>query len=136
MGAAYEMLSTYRRGNSFISFMGIIQCCLCKEHYPDKLNSHTFEPPHEKTNNMHIQNQRRRSAQNAKLISAFVFATRRLQFLYFLNPKFSVSIQLLCLYSPVCVGPVRKQQYWFSHAAAHLFTFLAHLSRQAHKVSL
>ena len=46
----------------FISFMGIIQCCLCKEHYPDKLNSHTFEPPHEKTNNLHIQNQRRRSA--------------------------------------------------------------------------
>ena len=35
-----EPKQTYRRGNSFISFMGIIQCCLCKKHYPDKLNRH------------------------------------------------------------------------------------------------
>ena len=35
--------------------------------------------------------------------------------------KFPVSGHLLCLYSPVCVGPVRKPHCWFSHEAAHLF---------------
>ena len=43
-----------------------------------------------------------------KLISVFVFATRILQFLYFLNPKFQASSHLLWLYSPVCVGPGQK----------------------------
>ena len=47
-------------------------------------------------------------AVTAKLISAFVFATRIVQFLYFLNPKFQASSHLLWLYSLVCVGPVRK----------------------------
>ena len=61
-------------------------------------------------------------AVTAKLISAFVFVTRTVQFLYFLNPKFPVSRHLLCLYSPVCVGPVRKPHCWFSHEAAHLLT--------------
>ena len=38
------------------------------------------EPPHGKTNNLHRRKQRRRSAsQTAKLISAFVFATRIVQ---------------------------------------------------------
>ena len=44
----------------------------------------TFEPPHGKTNNLHMRKQRRRSASrllSAKLISAFVFATRIVQFL-------------------------------------------------------
>ena len=49
-----------------------------------------FEPPHGKTNNLHRRKQRRRSGYTAKLISAFVFATRIVQFLYFLNPKFPV----------------------------------------------
>ena len=44
----------------------------------------------------------------AKLISAFVFATQIVQFLYYLNPKFQASSHLLWLYSPVCVGPGRK----------------------------
>ena len=44
----------------------------------------------------------------AKLISAFVFATRIVQSLYVLNPKFQASSHLLYLYSPVCVGPGRK----------------------------
>ena len=44
----------------------------------------------------------------AKLISSFVFATRIVQSLYFLNPKFQASSHLLWLYSPVCVGPGRK----------------------------
>ena len=45
---------------------------------------------------------------DAKLISAFVFATRIVQSLYLLNPKFQASSHLLWLYSPVCVGPGRK----------------------------
>ena len=60
---------------------------------------------------------------NAKLISAFVFATRIVQFLFYLNPKFQVSSSFLCLYSPVCVGLVRKPHCWFSHEAAHITIF-------------
>ena len=59
-------------------------------------------------------------AVTAKLISAFVFATRIVQFFYFLNPKFPFSSHLLCLYSPDCVGPVRKPHCWFSHEAAQI----------------
>ena len=47
-------------------------------------------------------------AVTAKLISAFVFATRIVQSFYFLNPKFQASSHLVWLYSPVCVGPGRK----------------------------
>ena len=58
----------------------------------------------------------------AKLIRAFVFATRIVQFLYFLNPKFSACSHLLCLYnSSVCVGPVRKLLCWFSHETAQIY---------------
>ena len=62
-------------------------------------------------------------AVTAKLISAFVFATRIVQFLFYLNPKFQASTgSFLCLYGrPVCVGPVRKPHCWFSHEAAHMF---------------
>ena len=55
-----------------------------------------------------------------KLIIAFVFATWIVQFLYFLNPKFSASSDLLALYRPVCVGPVEKRHCWFSYDAAYL----------------
>ena len=41
-------------------------------------------------------------------ISAFVFATRIVQFLFYLNPKFQASSSFLSLYRPVCVGPGRK----------------------------
>ena len=44
----------------------------------------------------------------ASLISAFVFATRIVQSLYFLNLKFQASRHILWMYSPVCVGPGRK----------------------------
>ena len=47
-------------------------------------------------------------AVTAKLISAFVFATRIVQSLYFIYTKFPASSYLLWLYSPVCVGPGRK----------------------------
>ena len=53
-------------------------------------------------------------------ISAFVFATRIVHSLFFLNPKFQASSSFLCLYRSVCVGPVRKPHCWFSHEAAHL----------------
>ena len=46
-------------------------------------------------------------AVTAKLFSTVVFATRIVQFLFFLNPKFPASSNLLCLYSSVCVRPGR-----------------------------
>ena len=49
-----------------------------------------------------------KDAVTAQLISAFVFANRIVQSLFFLNPKFQAPSQLLWLYSPVCVGPGRK----------------------------
>ena len=60
----------------------------------------------------------------AKLISAFVFATRIVQFLFYLNPKFLASSSFLCLYSPVCVGAVRNPNCWFSHETAQMKTKL------------
>ena len=60
-------------------------------------------------------------AVTAKLISAFVFATQIVLFLYYINPIFQVSSLLLWLYSLVCVGPGRKPECWFSHDAAHLY---------------
>ena len=49
-------------------------------------------------------------AVTAKLISAFVFATRIVQSLHFLNTKFQASSHLLWLYSLLCVGPGRKRR--------------------------
>ena len=59
-------------------------------------------------------------AVTAKLISAFVFATQIVQFLFYLNPKFQASSSFLCLYRLVCVGPVRKPHCWFSHEVAQM----------------
>ena len=59
-------------------------------------------------------------AVTAKLISALVFATRIVQFLYFLNPKCPASNHPLCLYSSVCVGPFEKPHCWFSHDMAEM----------------
>ena len=67
-------------------------------------------------------------AVTAKLISAFVFATLKVQFLFFLNPKFQASSHLQCLYSPVCVGPVQKPHYLFSHEADHMYTFFVEIA--------
>ena len=47
-------------------------------------------------------------AVTAKMISALVFATRTVQYLHLLNPKFQVSSHFLRLYRPICVGPGRK----------------------------
>ena len=43
---------------------------------------------------------------NREADQRFFFATS----LYFLNPRFQASSHLLCLHSPVCVGPGRKPQ--------------------------
>ena len=60
----------------------------------------------------------------AKLISVFVFATKIVQSLYFLNPKFQASSHLLWLYSPVCVGPGRKpRRLFFSQRGSNSFYF-------------
>ena len=54
----------------------------------------------------------------AKLINAFDFATRKVHFLFFFNPKFQASSQLLYLCNSVCVEPVGKPHRLFSHEAA------------------
>ena len=48
------------------------------------------------------------SAVTAKLICTFVFAIQIEQSLFFLNPKFQASSQVLWIYSPVCVNRDRK----------------------------
>ena len=59
-------------------------------------------------------------AVTAKLISAFVLATRILQSLYFLNQKFQTSSHPLWMYSLVSVGPGRKpQRPVFSQRGSH-----------------
>ena len=79
------------------------------------------EPHHEKTKFCICKTKEQISfAITAKLISAFVFATRIVQFLYFINPKFPASSHLLCLYSSVYVGPVMKLHCWFSHDATKI----------------
>ena len=60
----------------------------------------------------------------AKLISAFVFTTKIVQSLFFLNPKFQASSYLLWLHSLVFVGPGRKPECWFPHNEAHFILIL------------
>ena len=55
---------------------------------------------------------------NCEADQCLFFATRIVQFLYFLNPKFPASNKLLRLYSPVCVGPAKN--CLFSHAKVHM----------------
>ena len=59
-----------------------------------------------------------------KLIRAFVFATRIVYLLFFLNPKFQASSLFLSLHRPVCVCAVRKPHCWFSHETALMLTFI------------
>ena len=56
----------------------------------------------------------------SKLISAFVFATRIVQFLFYLNMKVQASSHLLSLCSLVCVGPGRNPEDRFSQNEAHM----------------
>ena len=59
-------------------------------------------------------------AMTAKLISAFVFDTRIVHFLFFLNLKSQASSHVLCLCSSACVRPVRKPNCLISHEAARM----------------
>ena len=70
------------------------------------------EPHHEETGFLHMRKTKTQisCAVTAQLISAFDSATQTVQSLYFLNPKFQSSSQLVRQYSPVCVGPGRKPQ--------------------------
>ena len=52
-------------------------------------------------------------------ISAFVFATWIVHYLYFLYPKFQASSNLQWLYSLICVRPGQNPHSWFSHVAVH-----------------
>ena len=61
-----------------------------------------IEPRHEKTVFLFAY------AKKKTQISAIVFATQIVQFLYFLNTKFEASTHIMCLHSPVCVRPGRK----------------------------
>ena len=66
-------------------------------------------------------------AVTAQLISAFVFATRIVQSLYFLNPNFQASSYLLWLHSPVCVGLGRKpRRPVFSQRGSYATIGLSH----------
>ena len=67
---------------------------------------------------------------NRELISAFVFATRIVQALYYLNTKVQGSSHLLLLYRPVCVRPGRKpRKPVFSHEA-HIIQFAVIVSEE------
>ena len=65
-----------------------------------------------RTNILHMRKQRRRSNFEAD-ISAFGFATRIVQFFFFLYPKFQASSHPLCLYRPVCVRLVWQPHFGF-----------------------
>ena len=82
-----------------------------------------FEPPNGKNQQSSYAKTKTQIsfAVTAKLISAFVFATRIVHLLFFLNPKFQASSRLLWLYRLVCVGPGQNPNGCFSYAQAHLF---------------
>ena len=72
--------------------------CICEKKGTDQLRSNCEA---ELCSNCEAY---QRFAVTAKLLCAFVFATRIIQFLFFLNPKFQTSSLLLWLYRPDCVG--------------------------------
>ena len=83
-------------------------------HYVTETSYFRYEPP------LTRENQQFAYAKPKAQISAFVFATRIVQFLLNLTPTFQASSSFLCSYRPVCVGPVRKPHCWFSHETAHI----------------
>ena len=78
------------------------------------------EPRREKIGFLHMRKTQISFAVTAKLISAFVFATRILQSLYFLNTKVQASSHLLWLYSLVYVDLVENPEDRFSHNEAQI----------------
>ena len=76
----------------------------------------TNEPHRAKTGFCLCENRRRLTA---KLISAFVFATRIVQFLFFLNPKFQASSRLCDCTGRFVSDLVGHPEDPFSRVAAH-----------------
>ena len=73
-----------------------------------------------------------RCAITTQLISAFVFATRIVQSLYFLNPKFRASSHLQWLHSLVCVGHCREPRRpvfseWGSYEKSSISCGVSHI---------
>ena len=69
----------------------------------------------------------------AKLISTFVFATRLVHFLYYLNPKFEGSSHLLGLHSLVYVGPLSRKPrrpVYSQQGSYDKITYFFYFSRQ------
>ena len=54
-----------------------------------------YDPGHKKTEFLHMQKVHISCAVTAQLISTFVFSTRIVQFLFFLNLKFQASSHIL-----------------------------------------
>ena len=63
-------------------------------------------------------------AVTAQLISAFVFTTSIIHFLFFLNPKFQACSLLLWLYRSVCVRPGRRPQRPIFYRHGSMMTFI------------
>ena len=78
------------------------------------------KPHHAKTNNLHLRKQRRRSHLYFQYTDSMI---------PLLSENFPASSQLLCLFSSVCVQPVQKLHYWFSHEAAQLFYHNHHFNQ-------
>ena len=75
-------------------------------------------------------------AVTGKLISVFVFATRIVQFLFFLKPKFQSSRFFLKLYRAVCVRPGRKpRRPVFSRRGSYSTTVKEQKDQDIHIVS-
>ena len=93
---------------------------------------------HEKTNNLHMRKTKTQIsfAVTAKLISAFAFATRILQFLFYLYPQFQISSLFLCLSSSVCVRHGRKPKLLvFSCTGSHHNHFAESTFISGHQVN-
>ena len=59
-------------------------------------------------------------AVTAQLISAFVFASQIVHFLYYLNPKFQASSHIQWQHSPFVSDLVGNPEDLFSHDEAHI----------------
>ena len=94
---------------------------LMTKHKTYWISFETSEPWHE--NILHICENKGADqlCSNCEADQRLFCNARIVQYLFFLNLKFPASSHLLCLYGPVCVGPVWKPHCWFSHEAAHTF---------------
>ena len=83
--------------------------------------NNTIEPRREKTGFLHMQKKAQiHCTVTAQPISAFIFAIRVIQTLYYLNPKFQASGHPLWLYGPICVDLVGNPEDRFSHNEAQV----------------